>query len=102
MEWYNYIAVFFSGAFLANAIPHLVYGICGDKFPTPFAKPPGQGLTSSTGNVLWAGFNIIVGYILFRRGPVQLDDTLNALVFFLGFMALALLGATNFPKKHKE
>ncbi|HEY0245471.1 MAG TPA: hypothetical protein VGC01_07920 [Mucilaginibacter sp.] len=47
MEWYQYLAVFFSGAFLANAVPHFIYGIPGDKFPTLFAKPPGQGLSSS-------------------------------------------------------
>ncbi len=50
MEWYNYIADFFAGAFLANFVPHFIYGVSGDKFPTPFAKPPGQGLSSATTN----------------------------------------------------
>ena len=44
MEWTQYLAAFFAGVFLANAVPHFVKGICGDKFPTPFAKPPGQGI----------------------------------------------------------
>jgi hypothetical protein len=58
MVWYKYIACFFSGMFLANAVPHFVYGICGDRFPTPFAKPPGRGLSSPTVNVLWGLFNL--------------------------------------------
>ena len=37
MEWYNYLACFFGGAFLSNFAPHFVKGICGDKFPKPFA-----------------------------------------------------------------
>jgi hypothetical protein len=39
--WYDYIASFFAGMFLANAVPHFVHGISGDRFPTPFAHPPG-------------------------------------------------------------
>jgi hypothetical protein len=61
VNWYNYIACFFAGAFLANFVPHFVHGISGDRFPTPFAHPPGKGLSSSTVNVVWALFNLVVG-----------------------------------------
>ena len=44
-RWYHFIAWFFGGAFLANTIPHLVSGISGSPFQSPFASPPGQGLT---------------------------------------------------------
>jgi len=27
MNWYDYIGCFFSGMFLANAVPHFVHGI---------------------------------------------------------------------------
>jgi hypothetical protein len=37
VNWFNYIACFFAGAFLANFVPHFVHGISGDRFPTPFA-----------------------------------------------------------------
>ena len=57
MIWYHYVACFFAGIFLANAVPHFVKGICGDRFPTPFAKPPGKGLSSPLVNVLWALVN---------------------------------------------
>jgi hypothetical protein len=38
MPWDSYIACFFAGAFLANAVPHFVKGVTGEPFPTPFAK----------------------------------------------------------------
>ena len=58
MNWYNYVACFFAGAFLANVVPHFFHGISGDRFPTPFARPPGRGLSSSTVNVVWAWINL--------------------------------------------
>jgi hypothetical protein len=76
VNWYNYIACFFAGMFLANFVPHFVHGISGDRFPTPFAHPPGNGLSSSTVNVVWALFNLVVGYMLFRLGKVTSGDDL--------------------------
>jgi hypothetical protein len=54
MKSSNQLASFFAGMFLANAIPHFVNGVSGDRFPTPFANPPGKGLSSPTVNVAWA------------------------------------------------
>jgi hypothetical protein len=50
--WYDYIAGFFAGAFLANTVPHFIHGISGNKFPTPFSKPGGIGLSSPTINTI--------------------------------------------------
>lgn len=102
MEWYQYLAAFFSGAFLFNAVPHFVYGISGDKFPTPFAKPPGKGLSSAIINVLWGGFNILVGYILLMSSHLQTSNCLGMAVFFIGGMAMAVMLSINFAKKDKE
>lgn len=33
MRWYHYVAYFFGGAFLANAVPHFVTGITGHPEP---------------------------------------------------------------------
>ena len=66
-RWYHYIAWFFGGAFLANTIPHLVSGISGSPFQSPFASPPGEGLSSSLVNVLWGMFNLVVAYVLVAR-----------------------------------
>jgi len=61
MEGLHLVSHFFGGAFLTNAVPHFVSGVMGEPFQSPFAKPPGQGLSSSTVNVLWGFFNIVVG-----------------------------------------
>jgi hypothetical protein len=63
MQWYHYFSGFWAGAFLANFVPHFVKGISGDPFPTPFAKPPGKGLSSPIVNVWWSLLNAVVGYL---------------------------------------
>jgi hypothetical protein len=60
MAWYVYVAWLFAGAFLANAIPHTVRGICGNRFQTPFASPPGVGESSAIVNVIWGFANFAV------------------------------------------
>jgi hypothetical protein len=87
--------------FLANAVPHFVYGICGDRFPTPFSKPPGKGLSSPMVNVLWALLNGVIGYFLFRVGKVTSCDLTRA-VFFVGIVAMSVMLSFNFAKKHAE
>ena len=78
MAW-PLLSYFLGGAFLTNAIPHLVSGMMGRPFQSPFAKPPGQGLSSSTVNVLWGVLNIVVGYVLICRvGDFGLRDTGDA------------------------
>ena len=66
-RWYHLIAYFFGGAFLANTIPHLVAGISGSPFQSPFASPPGEGLSSAIVNVLWGLGNLVVAYLLLVR-----------------------------------
>jgi hypothetical protein len=67
MPWLPLLSYLFGGAFLANAVPHFVSGMMGRPFQSPFAKPPGEGLSSPTVNVLWGFFNIVVGYVLICR-----------------------------------
>src|ERR1700761_4813791 len=99
MEWYNYVAAFFSAVFLSNAIPHFVNGTSGNKFPTPFSKPRGRGLSSPFTNVLWGLLNIIVGCLLLWPGHI-IDGTTPVLtIFFVGFTAKSIGSAINFQKK---
>jgi len=102
MHWPNYIACFFVGAFLANVVPHFVHGISGDRFPTPFAKPPGKGLSSPLVNVLWALFNLVIGYLLFRAGKVSSENIPSLIVFFAGIAALSTLSSVRFAKKEPK
>jgi len=102
MTWYVYIASFFAGIFLANAVPHFVQGVSGNKFPSPFSKPSGRGLSSPTVNVIWALVNVLVGYFLLRVGQVNSNNTLSLIIFFIGITAISILSAINFQKKEKE
>src|ERR1700729_2482530 len=99
VNWHNYIACFFAGMFLTNVVPHFVHGISGDRFPTPFAHPPGKGLSSPTVNVVWALFNMVVGYILFRVGKVSSGDDAALVIFFAGIAAISIMLSVNFAKK---
>jgi hypothetical protein len=99
---YNYIACFFAGTFLANVVPHFVHGISGDRFPTPFARPPGKGLSSPTVNVVWALLNVVVGYILFQVGKVASGDHLALVVFFVGIVVISVMASVSFAKKQAK
>jgi hypothetical protein len=86
MKWYHYIACFFAGLFLTNAVPHFVHGISGDYFPTPFAHPPGKGLSLPVVNVIWGLVNLAVGYILLRTGRVSYGNNRNLFALFAGIV----------------
>ena len=102
MNWYNYIACFFSGVFFSNFIPHFVNGISGNKFPTPFAKPPGKGLSSPTLNVLWGMFNLIISAVLIWCGKVSTNNYFSIIVMFSGFFVASVLISRSASKKHEE
>ena len=99
MKWYHIVACFFAGAFLANAVPHFVHGISGDAFPSPFADPPGKGLSSPTVNVLWGLGNFVVGYLLLRFGRVSQERKWHLLVVFAGIISLSIMLSVAFVDK---
>ena len=99
MHWYHYVAYFFGGAFLANALPHLGNGVSGHAFQSPFASPPGEGLSSSTVNVLWGLFNLAAGYVLVCRvGTFDLRNDAHAGALGLGMLLIALFAARHFGR----
>ena len=100
MNWYDYFACFFAGAFLANAVPHFVHGISGDLFPTPFANPPGKGLSSPMMNVVWALLNLVIGYILFRVEKVSTGSSSVLILFFAGIAVISTWLSVHFTKKN--
>ncbi len=101
MGWLILISYFFGGAFLSNAIPHIASGSMGRAFQSPFAKPPGQGLSSATVNVLWGVLNLAVAYLLICRvGDFSLRSTVDAASLGVGFLLIGLLGAHHFGRFH--
>jgi drug/metabolite transporter (DMT)-like permease len=101
MKWYHYLAGFFAGVFLTNVVPHFVNGISGNAFPTPFADPPGKGLSSPLTNILWALFNLLLGYMLFRVSRINSKSKLGLFLFFVGMVLISIVCSINFMDKAK-
>ena len=70
--WPAYLAYFATGALLCNAIPHLVAGLQGHPFPTPFATPRGVGDSPPLVNTLWGIANLAGGLAVLVGHPVAL------------------------------
>jgi hypothetical protein len=101
VHWYELLAYFFGGAFLANSVPHIGNGISGRAFQTPFAKPPGKGFSSSTVNVLWGFLNLVLAYLLILRvGHFDVHNTLHVLTFGAGALVLSVMMARHFGLLH--
>jgi hypothetical protein len=98
MHW---VAYFWGGAFLCNAIPHFVAGVMGQPFQSPFAKPPGQGLSSSTVNVLWGAFNFAVAYaLIIGVGSFDPRCPSDVLAVGTGVLSMGLMAARAFGRFH--
>ena len=101
MNWPWLVSYFFGGVFAANAIPHFVAGTMGRSFQSPFAKPPGKGLSSSTVNAVWGFFNALVGYLLLARvGAFHLRTTSHILAFGVGALLISIFTARHFGQFH--
>jgi hypothetical protein len=69
----------------------------GRPFQSPFAKPSGKGLSSSTVNVVWGFFNAVAGYLLVARvGAFDPRATAQILAFGLGALLMSVFSARNF------
>jgi hypothetical protein len=97
MSMLHLISYFVGGAMLMNAVPHIVSGALGRHFPSPFAKPPGKGLSSAMVNMVWGFGNLVAAYLLVCRvGEFDLRDTGDIAALGLGLFLLGLLHATHF------
>jgi hypothetical protein len=101
MEWLHYVSYFSGGVFLTNAVPHFVSGVLGRPFQSPFAKPHGEGLSSSTVNVLWGFLNLAAGYVLiYRVGNFAMRSTDHIVVLGLGILLTGVMLARLFGRFH--
>jgi hypothetical protein len=99
MEWHHQLSYFGGGLFLANTIPHLVSGVMGRPFQSPFATPRGEGFSSSTVNVLWGFLNLVVAYLLICRvGDFDLHSTSDVVALGLGMLLLSLFCGRHFGR----
>ena len=97
MSWRQDLSYLFGGAFLANAVPHFVSGVMGRSFQSPFAKPPGKGLSSSTVNVLWGFANFFLAYLLICRvGTFDLRSIEDVVAFGAGILLIGVMSARMF------
>jgi hypothetical protein len=94
----HYVALFFLGMLLCNSVPHLVSGLLGQPFPTPFAKPRGVGDSSPLVNFLWGFVNLLAALALLAQHPLAL--TLNADLFtaLAGALVIGVYLALHFGK----
>lgn len=101
MHWLWLVSYFFAGVFTENAIPHVVSGLTGRAFQSPFAKPSGEGLSSSTVNVIWGFVNLVIAYLLIAHvGAFQWRATPHIVALGLGFFLKSLGSAHHFGKFH--
>ncbi len=101
MPWLHAVAYCFGGALLTNAVPHFVRGVSGAPFQSPFAKPPGKGLSSSTVNVVWGFVNLVLAWLLLCHvGDFALKATQDVLPFGLGMLGMGLFMARHFGGLH--
>jgi hypothetical protein len=101
MNWLHDISYLFGGAFLANAIPHFVSGMMGRAFQSPFAKPHGEGLSSSTVNVLWGFANFVLAYLLIAGvGNFNLHAADHIIAVGVGVLLVGVMSARLFGRFH--
>jgi hypothetical protein len=99
VQWIDYASYLFGGAVLTNAVPHFVSGVMGRPFQSPFAKPRGQGHSSSTVNVLWGFLNLAIGYLLvIRVGDFDLRSTADVVALGLGTLLMGMVMARMFGR----
>jgi hypothetical protein len=101
MPWYYYVVHFIAGAFLANAVPHFVQGICGNRFQSPFASPPGIGESSAVVNVVWGWFNFVVAGVLLWLTFPPLPPVGSYVALAIGALISALYLAMHFGKTRR-
>jgi len=99
MRWTHRLSYVLGGAFLANGIPHFVTGSTGHPLQSPFASPPGVGLSPALVNVLWGAFNFAIGYVLLAKvGDFQIRRTAHAAAAGLGALIAATVTALAFAR----
>lgn len=75
---------FMVGAFICNALPHLVSGLRGEAFYTPWARPRGVGRSSAVQNFAWGSTNLLIAFAISRQEPIWTSS--NLVISAIGFL----------------
>lgn len=78
-------------ALVINAVPHGLAEVVGKPFPSPFAKPPGVGLSGRVPNLVWSAANAAAGVALLRGRDGSVRE--RAVVAVSGVLTAAALTA---------
>lgn len=99
-KWYHYVLAFFAGFFAVNFLPHYLMGIIGKPFPTPFATPPGRGLSSPVLNVSWGLVNFLISFAIFYFARLNERKKWIWVAFFIGGVLMSYNLASYFGALH--
>ncbi|MCW5695310.1 MAG: hypothetical protein KIS96_01110 [Bauldia sp.] len=96
MDWYDYVAHAFAALFLVNSLPHLIAGLTGRPFPSPFSSPPGRGDSPPVVNVMWGSFNLAVVWLLLWLSPIPANWPLADKLIMAAAAFVTAVGLANF------
>ncbi|KND57826.1 hypothetical protein BVER_03449c [Candidatus Burkholderia verschuerenii] len=96
------VAIFFAGAFLCNAMPHLTAGLRGEVFPSPFSRPHGKGPSSSLVNFLWGMLNAAIGLALLMHHPFAPGVNADSVALLVGVLVMGVFASLHFGRVRRE
>ncbi len=96
-----YLLLFVGGALLCNALPHLISGLRGEAFYTPWARPRGIGRSSALQNFLWGAGNLFVAVFLIER---YIGSAMRSgiVALALGFLAAGIGLSVIFGRRNRN
>lgn len=95
-----YLGLLIAGMLLCNSLPHLLSGLRGESFHTPWAKPRGVGHSSALENFLWGAANLLVAtFLIDRIFPKNVSHGLPVLA--LGFIGMGVLLSITFAGRRR-
>jgi hypothetical protein len=98
----SFVAIFFAGALLCNATPHLTAGLRGEVFPSPFSKPHGKGPSSPLVNFLWGMLNALIGLMLLIRDPFAPGVNVDTAALLVGVLIMGIFSSLHFGRVRSE
>lgn len=98
----SFVAIFFAGAFLCNAMPHLTAGLRGEVFPSPFSTPHGKGPSSPLVNFLWGMLNALIGLALLVHHPFAPGVNVDSAALLVGVLVIGVFTSVHFGRVRRE